>query len=123
MSGTVLVCDDAKFMRLMISTIVTDAGWAVVGEAENGFQAVDKYKELGPDIVTMDMVMPEMGGIDALREIVKDDASARVVMCTAMGQDDLIAEAHELGASAVLLKPFTSESLLEIMNKVLEAED
>ncbi len=123
MSGTVLVCDDAKFMRVMILTILTNAGWAVVGEAENGLQAVEKYKELGPDIVTMDMVMPEMGGIDALREIVKDDASARVVMCTAMGQDDLIAEAHELGASAVLLKPFTSEGLLKIMNKVLEAED
>ncbi len=123
MSGKVLVCDDAKFMRVMISAILTNAGWAVVGEAENGLQAVEKYKELGPDVVTMDMVMPEMGGIDALREIVKDDASARVVMCTAMGQDDLIAEAHELGASAVLLKPFTSEGLLKIMNKVLEAED
>ena len=122
MSGTVLVCDDAKFMRAMILSILTDAGWAVVGEAENGLQAVEKYKELGPDIVTMDMVMPEMGGIDALREIVKDDASARVVMCTAMGQDDLVAEAHELGASAVLLKPFTPEGLLEIMNQVLEAE-
>lgn len=123
MSGTVLVCDDAKFMRVMILTILTKAGWTVVGEAENGLQAVEKYKELGPDIVTMDMVMPEMGGIDALREIVKDDASARVVMCTAMGQDDLIAEAHALGASAVLLKPFTSEGLLKIMNKALEAED
>ena len=123
MSHTVLVCDDAKFMRVMILTILTKAGWTVVGEAENGLQAVEKYKELGPDIVTMDMVMPEMGGIDALREIVKDDASARVVMCTAMGQDDLIAEAHALGASAVLLKPFTSEGLLKIMNKALEAED
>ena len=123
MSDTVLVCDDAKFMRVMISAILTNAGWAVVGEAENGLQAVEKYKELGPDVVTMDMVMPEMGGIDALREIVKDDASARVVMCTAMGQEDLIAEANELGASAVLLKPFTSEGLLGIMNEVLEAED
>ena len=123
MSSKVLVCDDAKFMRMMISTILTGAGWAVVGEAENGLQAVEKYKALCPDIVTMDMVMPEMDGMDALREILKDDPSARVVMCTAVGQDDLIAEANELGASAVLLKPFAPEGLLEIMNKALEAED
>ena len=123
MSGNVLVCDDAKFMRGMISTILTDAGWTIVGEAEDGLQAVEKYKELCPDIVTMDMIMPEMGGMDALREILKNDASARVVMCTAMGQDDLIAEANELGASAVLRKPFTTEGLLEIMGQVLEAED
>ena len=107
----------------MISTILTDAGWTIVGEAEDGLQAVEKYKELGPDIVTMDMIMPEMGGMDALREILKNDASARVVMCTAMGQDDLIAEANELGASAVLRKPFTPEGLLETMGQVLEAED
>ena len=122
MSSNVLVCDDAKFMRMMISSILTGAGWAVVGEAENG-QAVEKYKELDPDIVTMDMVMPEMDGMDAVREILKDDPSARVVMCTAVGQDDLIAEANELGASAVLLKPFAPEGLLEIMNKALEEED
>ena len=123
MSGKVLVCDDAKFMRMMISTILTDAGWTVVGEAENGHQAVEKYKELGPDIVTMDMVMPEMGGMDALREILVDDPSACVVMCTAVGQDHLIAEANELGARGTLLKPFTPEGLLEIMKKALEAED
>ena len=123
MTGKVLVCDDAKFMRTMISSILTGAGWAVVGEAENGLQAVEEYKKLDPDVVTMDMVMPEMGGVDALREILKDDPSARVVMCTAMGQDALIAEANEIGAKGVLLKPFASEGLLEILDKVLHAED
>ena len=122
MSGRVLVCDDAKFMRMMISSILAAAGWDVIGEAENGLLAVEKYRELSPDIVTMDMVMPEMGGIDALREILKGDPSARVVMCTAMGQDDLIAEANEIGAKAVLLKPFPSEALLDLMNEVLESE-
>ena len=123
MSGNVLVCDDAKFMRVMISSILNGAGWDVVGEAENGLQAVEKYKELSPDVVTMDMVMPEMGGIDALRQILKDDPSARVVMCTAMGQDALIAEAKEAGAKGVLLKPFQSDGLLEILDEVLKCED
>ena len=122
MNGKVLVCDDAKFMRMMISTILSNGGWDVIGEAENGLLAVEKYKELSPDIVTMDMVMPEMGGIDALREILKDDPSARVVMCTAMGQDDLIAEANEIGAKAVLLKPFLSEALLDLMKDVFEPD-
>ncbi len=122
MSGRVLVCDDAKFMRMMISTILSSDGWDVIGVAENGLRAVEKYRELSPDVVTMDMVMPEMGGIDALREILKEDPDARVVMCTAMGQDDLIAEANEIGAKAVLLKPFQSEALLDLMNEVLESE-
>ena len=85
MSHTVLVCDDAIFMRTMISDILTQAGFEVVGEAESGVQAVDKYRQLKPDLVTMDIVMPDMGGIDAVREIVKQDPDAKILMCSAMG--------------------------------------
>ena len=84
MSHSVLVCDDAIFMRTMISDILAQAGFEIVGEAETGVQAVDKYKQLKPDLVTMDIVMPDMGGIDAVREITKFDPDAKILMCSAM---------------------------------------
>ena len=83
MSHTVLVCDDAIFMRTMIGDILSQAGYEVVGEAETGTQAVEKYVLLKPDLVTMDIVMPDMGGIDAVREIVQHDPGARILMCSA----------------------------------------
>ena len=89
MSQTVLVCDDAIFMRTMIGDILRQADYDVIGEAETGLEAVERFKELKPDLVTMDIVMPDMGGIDAVREIVKIDPSARVLMCSAMGQQAL----------------------------------
>src|SRR5881628_1000431 len=97
-SHTVLVCDDAIFMRTMISDILAQAGFEVVGEAETGSQAVERYKQLKPDLVTMDIVMPDMGGIDAVREIVKHDPDAKILMCSAMGQQALVVEAIQAGA-------------------------
>jgi two-component system chemotaxis response regulator CheY len=87
---TVLVCDDAIFMRTMISDILSQAGFEVVGEAESGLQAVEKYRTLKPDLVTMDIVMPDMGGIEAVREICKDHPDAKILMCSAMGQQALV---------------------------------
>ena len=117
----VLVCDNAKFMRMMIVSILSGAGIEVVGEAENAIEAINKYKKLAPDVVTLDMLLPETGGIDTLREILQHDESARVIMCTGAGQDELISEAEQLGAKAMLVKPFASDGLLSLVNEVLES--
>ncbi len=119
MSHTVLVCDDAIFMRTMIGDILTQAGYEVVGEAETGAQAVEKYTELGPDLVTMDIVMPDMGGIDAVREIVQKDPDARILMCSAMGQQALVVEAIQAGAKDFVVKPFQPSRVLEAVQRVL----
>ncbi len=120
MSHTVLVCDDAIFMRTMISDILSQAGYEVVGEAETGTQAVERFKELNPDLVTMDIVMPDMGGIDAVREIVKITPSAKVLMCSAMGQQALVIEAIQAGAKDFVVKPFQPSRVLEAVQRVLE---
>ena len=119
MSHTVLVCDDAIFMRTMISDILSQAGYEIIGEAETGVQAVEKYKQLKPDLVTMDIVMPDMGGIDAVREIVKYDAKARILMCSAMGQQALVVEAIQAGAKDFVVKPFQPSRVLEAVQRVL----
>src|SRR5438874_7580744 len=98
-SHTVLDCDDAMFVRTMITDILAQAGFEVVGEAETGTQAVEKYRQLKPDLVTMDIVMPDMGGIDAVRVIVKQDPDAKILMCSAMGQQTLVVEAIQAGAT------------------------
>jgi two-component system chemotaxis response regulator CheY len=115
----VLVCDDAIFMRTMISDILAQAGYQIIGEAETGVQAVEKYKELKPDLVTMDIVMPDMGGIDAVREIVGHDPGARVLMCSAMGQQALVVEAIQAGAKDFVVKPFQPSRVLEAVQRVL----
>ena len=119
MSQTVLVCDDAVFMRTLIADILTQAGFEVVGEAETGMQAVDEYRRLKPDLVTMDIVMPGMGGIDAVREIVKADPNAKVLMCSAMGQQALVVEAIQAGAKDFVVKPFQPSRVLEAVQRVL----
>lgn len=119
MGHTVLVCDDAIFMRTMIADILGAAGYEVVGEAETGAQAVQKYRELKPDLVTMDIVMPDMGGIDAVREICKDDPDAKVLMCSAMGQQALVVEAIQAGAKDFVVKPFQPSRVLEAVQRVL----
>jgi two-component system chemotaxis response regulator CheY len=119
MSHTVLVCDDAVFMRTLIGDILTQAGFEVVGEAETGIQAVDRYRELKPDLVTMDIVMPGMGGIDAVREIIKADPDAKVLMCSAMGQQALVVEAIQAGAKDFVVKPFQPSRVLEAVQRVL----
>jgi two-component system chemotaxis response regulator CheY len=116
---TVLVCDDAIFMRTMISDILSQAGFEIVGEAESGLQAVEKYKTLKPDLVTMDIVMPDMGGIEAVREICKGDPEARILMCSAMGQQALVVEAIQAGAKDFVVKPFQPSRVLEAVQRVL----
>ena len=119
MSHTVLICDDAIFMRTMIGDILRQAGFEVVGEAENGQQAVEKYRALRPDFVTMDIVMPDMGGIDAVREIIREDPQAKILMCSAMGQQALVIEAIQAGARDFVVKPFQPSRVLEAVQRVL----
>jgi two-component system chemotaxis response regulator CheY len=117
--NTVLICDDAAFMRSLLSDILTDAGFQVVGEAQNGAEAVDKFRQLRPDLVTMDILMPDMGGIDAVREIVKLEPRAKVLMCSAMGQHSLVLEAIRAGATDFVVKPFQPSRVLEAVQRVL----
>jgi two-component system chemotaxis response regulator CheY len=118
-SQTVLVCDDAIFMRTMISDILAHAGYEIVGEAETGTQAVEQYQKLKPDLVTMDIVMPDLGGIEAVREIIKFDPAARILMCSAMGQQALVVEAIQAGARDFVVKPFQPSRVLEAVQRVL----
>ena len=121
MSHTVLICDDAVFMRTMVSDILQKAGFQIVGEAGTGIEAVEKYKQLKPDLVTMDIVMPELGGIDAVREIRKVDPAARVLRCSAMGQQALVVEAIQAGAKDFVVKPFVANRVVEAAKRVLAA--
>lgn len=102
MAQKILIVDDAAFMRMMIKDILTKNGYEVVGEAADGLQAVEKYKELQPDLVTMDITMPEMDGITALKEIKKIDPNAKVIMCSAMGQQAMVIDAIQAGAKILL---------------------
>ncbi len=119
----ILVADDASFMRMMIREIVEDDGHEVVGEASDGSEAVDMYRELHPDIVTMDIVMPRRSGIDAVRGIIEVDPSARIVMCSALGQETLVSESLEAGACDFIVKPFKPDAVLATLREVLEKED
>lgn len=122
MSRTVLICDDALFMRKLINQVMTSGGFEVVGEAEDGSEAVDKYQTLKPDLVTMDLMMPQMNGIDAVREIMKLDSTACVIMCSSVGQEALVTEAMEAGARGYLVKPFQPPQLLAVAERALNAE-
>lgn len=115
----VMLVDDASFMRMMLKNILVGAGYEVAGEAENGAKAVQLYKTLKPDLVIMDIIMPEMGGIDAVREIVKSDPSARVLMCSSMGQQALVVEAIQAGAKDFIVKPFQPSNVLEAVKKAI----
>lgn len=119
MKPRVLVVDDAIFMRKMISDILINNGMEVVGEADTGSGAVERYKELKPDLVTMDIIMPEMNGIDAVRGIVEADSSAKIVMCSALGQQALVQDALSAGAKDFLIKPFNPSRVIEVVTKVL----
>jgi two-component system chemotaxis response regulator CheY len=115
----ILICDDAIFMRTMIADILTGAGYEVAGQAESGLQAVERYKTVKPDLVTMDIVMPDMGGIDAVKAIVAIDPDARILMCSAMGQQALVVEAIQAGAKDFVVKPFQPARVLEAVQRVL----
>ena len=119
MAKSVLICDDAAFMRVMIKDILTKNGYDVAGEAENGLKAVEKYNETKPDLVMMDITMPEMDGIQALKKIKEADANATVIMCSAMGQEAMVLEAIKLGALDVIVKPFKPDRILQTVQKVL----
>ncbi len=119
MAKNILICDDAAFMRMMIKDILTKNGYNVAGEAENGLKAVEKYKEVSPDLVLMDITMPEMDGIQALKEIKKLDAGAKVIMCSAMGQQAMVIEAIQSGAKDFIVKPFQAERVIDAVKKVL----
>jgi two-component system, chemotaxis family, chemotaxis protein CheY len=116
---TVLICDDAPYMRTLLRDILERGGLEVVGEAANGLEAVVKYKAVRPDLVTMDIVMPEMSGLEAVREIVAHDARARVLMCSAMEESGLVAEALNAGASGFIIKPFKPSGVLEAIKRVV----
>lgn len=119
MGNKVLVVDDAAFMRMMIKDILRKGGYEVVGEAEDGLKAVEKFKELRPDLVTMDITMPDMDGITAVKEIRKIDANAMIIMCSAMGQQAMVIDAIQAGAKDFVVKPFQPERVLEAVRKVL----
>jgi two-component system chemotaxis response regulator CheY len=116
----ILVADDAAFMRMMIREIVEEGGFEVVGEASDGIQAVERFRELTPDLVTMDIVMPRKSGIDALKAIMQLDPKACVVMCSALGQESLVAEALAAGARDFIVKPFKPASVLATLGKLVD---
>jgi two-component system chemotaxis response regulator CheY len=119
----ILVADDASFMRQMIREIVELEGHEVVAEASDGIEAVDQFKNHHPDVVTMDIVMPRRSGIDAVKAILEFDPTARVVMCSALGQETLVTEALQAGAHDFIVKPFKPDSVINTIKKVLEKEE
>jgi len=119
MAKNILICDDAAFMRMMIKDILTKNGYGVAGEAENGAVAVEKYMETKPDLVMMDITMPEKDGIQALKEIKAKDPGASVIMCSAMGQQAMVIEAIQNGARDFIVKPFAADRILEAVRKVI----
>lgn len=119
MGNRVLIVDDAEFMRDLLREIFEEAGWEVVAEAENGKQAVEQYQLQKPDLVTMDIVMPLRSGIEALGDIIAVDPQAKVVMCSALGQESMVMEAVRAGAKDFIVKPFQPEQVLRIVNRVM----
>ena len=119
MAKSILICDDAAFMRMMIKDILLKNGYDIAGEAENGMKAVEKYKEVKPDLVMMDITMPEMDGIQALKKIKEVDPGAVVVMCSAMGQQAMVIESIQSGAKDFIVKPFDKDRVLEAVKKVI----
>lgn len=119
MGYRILLVDDALVIRLMLTKILTSAGYSIAGEAGDGLEAVEKYKKLKPDLVTMDVTMPHMSGIDAVRAIKAYDPAARIIMCSAMGQEAMVREAIEAGALDYIIKPFDREKVLAAVASAL----
>ena len=119
MSGRIMIVDDAAFMRMMLKDILNKNNFEVVGEAEDGMKAVEKYGELKPDLVTMDITMPEMDGIEAVRKIRAQDPDAKIIMCSAMGQQAMVIDAIQAGAKDFIVKPFQPERVIEAVRKAL----
>ncbi|WP_425449179.1 response regulator [Dethiothermospora halolimnae] len=119
MANGVLIVDDAAFMRMMLKDTLTKNGFEVLGEAENGAKAIEKYKELNPDLVIMDITMPEVDGIQAVKEIKKIDSNAVIVMCSAMGQQAMVIESIQAGAKDFIVKPFQADRVIEAVKKAI----
>ncbi|HDR73166.1 MAG TPA: response regulator [Methanoculleus sp.] len=117
--GRILIVDDTMFMRTLVKNILFSGGHDIVGEAEDGVQAVEMYQKLKPDLVTMDVVMPRMNGIEALKSIRAGDPRARVIMCTAVGQEQMVKLAIKNGAKGYIVKPFQAPKVIEEVNNVL----
>jgi two-component system, chemotaxis family, chemotaxis protein CheY len=115
----VLVVDDAAFMRKVVSDALASGGHDVIGEAGNGVEAIDRFRELKPDLTMLDITMPEKTGLEALADIMAIDPSARVLMCSALGQESKVIESIKLGAKDFVVKPFAPERLLEAVGKAL----
>ena len=120
MGATVMIVDDAAFMRMMLKDILTKNGFTVLAEAENGAVAVEKYMDIKPNLTIMDITMPEMDGLQAVKEIRKRDPQARIVMCSAMGQQAMVIEAIQSGAKDFVVKPFQAERVVEAVSKALK---
>ncbi|WP_026476012.1 response regulator [Alkaliphilus transvaalensis] len=119
MSKGILIVDDAAFMGMMIKDVLSKNGFEVLGEAENGAKAVEKFKELQPALTIMDITMPEVDGIQAVKEIKKIDPNAKVIMCSAMGQQAMVIEAIQAGAKDFIVKPFQADRVIEAVKKVM----
>ncbi len=115
----VLIVDDAAFMRMMIKDILEKNGFEVIGEANNGIKAVELYKAEKPDVVTMDITMPDMDGIEAVKAIKAFDPTAKIIMCSAMGQQSMVMDAIRAGAKDFIVKPFQADRVLEAIKKVV----
>lgn len=120
MSTTVMIVDDSLFMRKMLRDILEEEEYEIVAEASDGVEAVDKYKEFRPDLTTLDIVMPNKTGIEALQEIMAFDPAAKIVMCSAIGQESLTTAAHEAGAKAFILKPFNPELVARVLKEAAQ---
>ena len=119
MTHRILLVDDAQIMRMMMGKVFKEAGYEIVGQASTGVEAVEKYLDLRPDLVMMDITMPEMSGIEAVKEIMELDPKAKIIMCSAMGQKSMVLESIEAGARNFIIKPFEPQKLLDIVRAVL----
>ena len=117
--ATILITDDSSFMRMQLKNNLENLGHEVVGEAENGLDAIQKYQELQPDLVTMDITMPEMSGVEAVKGIIEINPEAKIIMCSAMGQQSMVLDAIKVGAKDFIVKPFTPERIKEAVGKLI----